>query len=229
MMKNNAGRAKVAIIGLKMVIIGLIALILVYVLAMYMRYSFRSGPRPSREFVDFAIVTFYLGFLFFAVTFVVCAMTFILWFTRAYRNLHILLPSSEKQYPFWTAAIVWFIPVFNLVVPYQIATELFDRTERYLLSKDVMDLRPKYDVIKGTWWAISVTFVVIVALSIRYMFRNLHSNIGHLGQMAGFMLAILAALLAIRMIKNYREMEKLIQQVERGSDSFSLKEGDLLD
>ncbi len=229
MMRSNAARAKAAIIGLWLLIIGLVAMISLSVLYIYMAYSFVNKiPFLSdtieliRYFVNSSMLLFLVSFLF-------CAVAFILWFTRAYRNLHVLLPNSKKKYPFWVAAIAWFVPFFNFVAPYKIATDLFDKTERYLLAEGAMDLRPKYDIMKGMWWATSLVSFLILGLSFRIFLINAQSKVGLIGHFIGFSIAIVAVFFAIRMIKNYREMEKLIQQVESGSGSFSLKEGDLLD
>ena len=95
----------------------------------------------------------FISILLLLITLLICAILFILWLTRAYRNLHHLLPNSKKKYPYWFAAVAWYIPFFNLIAPYNIATDLFDKTERYLLGMGYMDLKPKYDIIKGWWWA----------------------------------------------------------------------------
>ena len=229
MIRDNRSRAKAAIIGLWVIFGGLLVMVLLYTFGFGMRIAFNNGFQPSRVFVERVGLLASLSFILFLITLVICAVTFILWFTRAYRNLHVVLPRSKKKYPFWVASIAWFIPVFNLVAPYQIATDLFDKTQRYLLSEGVMDLRPKYDVTKGSWWAISIASLVVIALSLRYMIRSGDFVFGFLGHIIGFTIALLAVIFAVKMIRNYREMEKLIQQVESGSGSFSLKEGDLLD
>ena len=228
-MRSNAGRAKAAIISFWFVIFGLMLNIGVNALFVYFLYSFQNNLPISEDFMVLSRKFSFISILLLLITLLICAILFILWLTRAYRNLHHRLPNSKKKYPYWFAAVAWYIPFFNLIAPYNIATDLFDKTERYLLGMGYMDLRPKYDIIKGWWWATFIASIILVVFSERYMMKDVTSVKGPVVHIIGYATAIVSAFFAIKMIKNYREMEELIKQIETGSANFQLKEGDLLD
>lgn len=229
MMRNNLWRARIAIIALRLSIFALVLLALIFGLQLFYPSVFLDRTYMPNEFTPLALIAKASSYLIFLVSSLFTGIAFILWFTRAYRNLRVLLPHSMLKYPYWVAALAWFVPFFNLVAPYKIATDLFDKTERYLLREGSMELRPTYDIIKGWWWATWIASTLLIVLSERYQRIEMLSYFGPIAHIIGFITAIVSAIFAIKMIKNYSEMEELIKQLETGNTGFHLKDGDLLD
>lgn len=177
------------------------------------------------------LVIYSIGTILYAITYLLCAVFFILWFVRAYRNIQIHLPNSRFRYKPWVGAVCWFIPIWNLFGPYQIATDLFDRTERYLVSEDVMDLKPNYDVVKGSWWGLWIISAIIIRVSHYHLGNFPNSYLLHSTHILGFLLSGVCAFVAVKMIKNYSEMERLLSQLKTGnvSNPSRMTNNDLLD
>ena len=57
-------------------------------------------------------------------------ITFIMWFFRAYKNLHILKIKLLQHSPGWAIG-AWFVPFLNLVRPFQIMNEIWENTQIY--------------------------------------------------------------------------------------------------
>lgn len=78
----------------------------------------------------------------------VTGIAFILWFSRAYRNLHrIGVPGMEWK-PGWAAGS-WFVPFVNLAVPVVIMKEIWYKTQEQTVSEDeyIHTATPV-----GWWW-----------------------------------------------------------------------------
>ena len=75
---------------------------------------------------------------------------FIMWFRRAYYNLH-QLPWNNARYTEGWAAGSWFVPIINLWWPYQIMMDIWKGTQ-YALKERLGDPRPA--AIVGWWWAL---------------------------------------------------------------------------
>ncbi len=56
--------------------------------------------------------------------------SFLIWFHRAYRRLEVLEVGNRRYSATW-AVLGWFIPFLNLVRPYRVAIEIWERTDSY--------------------------------------------------------------------------------------------------
>lgn len=164
---------------------------------------------------------------------ILCAIVFIQWFRRAYFNLHQLLPSTQLRYTEGWAAGAWFIPVFNLFGPYQIATDLFRNSESLLVRKGFANAQPKLHVVAGWWWGLWVSRAILVTIS-----RQVNKNFdlltaGAVVDVLVSLCAIGAAYFAMEMIKIYAEMERYLvlvsDEVEDDVYQGNYSDDDLLD
>ncbi|MDG1331239.1 MAG: DUF4328 domain-containing protein [Crocinitomicaceae bacterium] len=230
-MRPNEQRAKLAIVFLYFVAAASFIFSLHYLVNIYIINSYETGDSPSFEQLDKLLVFFSLGTILYAICYLLCAIFFILWFTRAYRNLQIVLPKSKFAYRPWAAAVVWFIPLWNIFGPYKIATNLFDKAEDYLMSEDKWMRNRNFDIVKGTWWALWITSAVLVRTSTYYANKNVLSVEANVGAFIGFLLSITCALVGVQMIKNYSKMEKLLMKLDSNDSSISstITNDDLLD
>jgi len=64
----------------------------------------------------------------------ISAVTFIMWFRRAYFNLHSRV--SKLSFTEGWAAGAWFVPIVNLGRPLNIMQELYNKTAALLKEKD---------------------------------------------------------------------------------------------
>ncbi len=211
--------------------VGSLIFALTYSLNFYFLYVNANHLSFSEEELNVFVVIYYGGISVYSLCYLIGAIFFILWFLRAYRNIQILLPKSKFHYKPWAAVVSWFIPIWNLIGPYHIATDLFDRTERYLVSENAMDLRPRYDIVKGVWWGLWIVSGVVTRVSQYHLGNFPDSYVGHTSMFVGFLLSALCAFFAVKMIKNYSEMEKILTQVQTGENyrELEMKSDDLLD
>ncbi len=229
--RPNDRRAKWAIVSLYVALAGCVLFALVNVINFYILFKNHSDTPVLLEEWNTLLIAYSVGTILYAITYLICVIFFILWFVRAYQNIQIHLPNSRFRYKPWVAVVSWFIPIWNLFGPYQIATDLFDRTERYLVSEDAMDLTPKYDLVKGTWWGLWIISAIIIRVSHYHLSNFPDSYLLHSTHIIGFLLAGVCALFAVKMIKNYLEMERLLNQLRNGvsSDTIPMANNDLLD
>jgi len=148
---------------------------------------------------------------------IVSIVTFIRWFRRAYYNLNVL--TNECAYDDSWAAKAWFIPFLNLIRPYEMMKELYDKTDKYLLEKFLLTDETEYyaeqlkpDVLKW-WWGVSITLVSVYTLQFiisfvdEFLFVGMISN-GIFGILKVGLL-ILSGIMLISIIRNYQKAEKL--------------------
>lgn len=157
------------------------------------------------------------------IVFIFAIIYFIRWFRRAYNNLH-AVPSVNPLFSEGWAAGAWFVPFLNLVRPYQIMKEIWEKTQQavtYRLGNE------KPSTLVGVWWA-------------GYLVMNIYNNIASrlylqaegvdelltattLGIIGEF-IATPVVVLAMIMIRRTNEFEQaLYQEAQEPSDSvFSL-------
>jgi hypothetical protein len=75
---------------------------------------------------------------------------FIMWFRRAYYNLHCLSWNYARHTEGWAAG-AWFIPILNLVWPYQIMEDIWKGTQNAIRERLG---EPQSAAIVGWWWAL---------------------------------------------------------------------------
>ncbi|TND09768.1 MAG: hypothetical protein FD123_892 [Bacteroidetes bacterium] len=127
---------------------------------------------------------------------------FIMWFRRAYYNLHAINYRTLRYTEGWAAG-AWFIPFLNLAWPYQIMSDIWHATQHAVQVKTGI-VRPIQSAsIVGWWWGI-------------YLANNFTANIlSRLdpeqmvpGQaFIGFPLEFLSIFLTIQMIRQARVFE----------------------
>lgn len=91
---------------------------------------------------------------------IITATFFIMWFRRAYFNLHTL--KVNLQYTEGWAAGSWFVPILNLFRPYQIMEEIWVNTQ---VQIDKPEEEPK--ILLGVWWGLWIIGGIIDRISTR--------------------------------------------------------------
>ena len=95
--------------------------------------------------------------------FILAIVFFIMWFRRAYYNLH-ELPWHNARYTEGWAAGSWFVPVINLWWPYQIMVDIWRGTQNAL--RDRLG-EPQPTTIIGWWWALRLISGIFGNISAR--------------------------------------------------------------
>jgi hypothetical protein len=150
---------------------------------------------------------------------IACATTFIMWFRRAYANLHRLNSGSILSYEEGWAAGAWFVPFLNLVRPFTIMKEIWNETQSNIPGKE------KHDGIQGTaligwWWAAWLTYNIVTnATSRMNQGTDPESLASYLRTDAvTSLLVVPAALLAIQVVLQTNRFEQELYSAHRMSD-----------
>ncbi|GAB2813188.1 DUF4328 domain-containing protein [Ferruginibacter profundus] len=152
----------------------------------------------------------------------ICTMVFfILWFRRAYNNLHLTNEVNLLYTEGWAAG-AWFVPFLNLVRPYQIMIEIWNKTQE--ATKNLLSF--KGGTIVGWWWAIYLISNIITNFTSRVF--NDNTSLDGLtsstyAQIVSNSFEIISITLTIIMVKKTADMEAKLYE------SFQITEDDKAD
>ncbi|HLV51159.1 MAG TPA: DUF4328 domain-containing protein [Flavobacterium sp.] len=216
-MKPNYQRAQTAIILIW------VSLVMDIIFAFFSHRQIgllQQGINSNKEFPLSALETngYILGIIgiLSVVIYIVTAVAFLLWFSRAYSNLYTKVENLifSKSAAVWA----WFIPIINLFRPYTIMKEMYRRTDDYIkengLIKKHIDLSQRKILI---WWILWITGnLVRYALSLTY--RENDDTIDSLITISWIHIAmsliiIPSGIYAIKVIKRYAETEELLLKI----------------
>jgi hypothetical protein len=137
-------------------------------------------------------------------------ITIILWFRRAYFNLH--LRFNNLTYSEGWAAGGWFVPFMSLVVPYQIFNDLFTNTKTFLEKHHVLECKKLNDTLLITWWIVWICNTLA-----QNIFERVTRNETDITKLANYTLVdigftvidIVALIMFIAIVKAYSEIEPI--------------------
>jgi len=139
----------------------------------------------------------------------VSAVTFILWFRRAYFNLHQKVGNLSQ--PEGWAAGAWFVPIINLYRPYQIMKELYVETKEILFrtgtGKDFSTAA------LGWWWTLWIISNILGQFVFRYSLRAKTIDELITSTVAGMVSNIIGiplAIITVKIISDYAKVEPLL-------------------
>jgi len=148
-------------------------------------------------------IVFYINSLVLIAT----VVFFIMWFRRAYHNLQ--KAGQITEFTEGWAAGGWFVPFMNLVRPYKIMVEIWEKTQRAI--PHIIGSRSSQIV--GIWWAVYIVSGIVSNIA----YRMAEGNIGMDGlvnaswvHIAADLVDIAAAIVAVMMIKQTSEMEQAL-------------------
>ena len=131
---------------------------------------------------------------------IVTFIRFIKWFRSAYCNLNRLGIETDKKEE-WAAGS-WFIPFYNLVAPYLIMNEIWDKTHKYY-KENTEDTN-----ILGVWWALWVAANIMTNLSVNIIFSGEGVETHFIITIIADILWIPATYVTINLIKKVAFFEK---------------------
>ncbi len=212
-LKPNAQRAKIARILIWIVLaitaVALVSLILQCILL----YLVENGSFVSFELVNVNEVIMSAIPNIYTIVNIVSAVTFILWFERAYRNLHQKV--NYLRYEDGWAVGCWFVPIISLYYPYRIMKELYVETNG-ILSKQSNNPVKYNTVYVEVWWTLFI-FNGILGVALQQYTKVVDEGYEYFQLMfmlmAYFSYIIILALVTIKVIRDYSKMEQVLMQL----------------
>lgn len=219
-LKNNENRAKNALSLLWIIFIMYFVLIFSDILQTLMLNDIKSGITVSMEKVQLNdLRQLIVSYLYLAI-FIISAITFILWFRRAYYNLHQKV--TYLNYSEGWAAGAWFVPVVFLFYPLQIMKELYYETHELLEKNQIQPKAKNNQLLIGCWWALWI----IVELLSRYEFIKMRSatTVDDVLFLTNFsivstILALVNTVLIIKLVKDYALLESQLYTISEELDN----------
>lgn len=214
-LRPNEQRARNAITLIRIVLV----LEIIAFISGYFQYNLlkgvADGGEVSTETANANDTREQIVAILYMVAMIVSAVTFIQWFRRAYYNLH--LKVSYLNYSEGWAAGSWFVPILSLFRPFQIMKELYQETQVLLARKGLEYNHQLSTNTLGIWWALWVVNNILSQFAFR---TNMKADTiddyitGTLAGMAGNLIGIPLAFLAIKVISDYAVVEPLLKEVQ---------------
>lgn len=144
------------------------------------------------------------------VAFVATGSVWLLWLQQAYRNLRLVGTRRSRFSSGWAVAF-WLIPFINLVRPYEIVKELWQRSEARN-DRDSFDGLPAPAFIPW-WWATCVLSGLgrlHATLTVEAQAANSAAGLTNVAVLEDA-LGVVAAVLAIRLVRGITGLQQLFQ------------------
>lgn len=231
-LKPNDQRAKVAVILIWIVMsISIITIISCYFQNVLLKKALRgesisSVVANSNDMRQSIIVISFLVF------YIISAFTFIMWFRRAYFNLHLKVKNLAHSEG-WAAGS-WFVPLMNLGRPFNIMKELFYESTRVLERAGVSEKKEVNFNLISLWWGLWIFEGISDRALARY--SKDHQQISELifatnWEIVNSLVMIPLAIVTIKVIKNYSIIEEKLRllPLDSANQKIILGDNDLLD
>lgn len=228
--RSNTDRAKKAKSMIKFVIISAIVMSPISLFGVFQYNNIVSMNIDRSSLAIYGILAGLIG-LVLLVANILAIVYFIMWFRRAYYNLHQIAPKGLHYTEGWAAG-AWFIPIFNWFGPYNIATDLFTKTEALLVKNNLMEPNPEQHKAKGWWWGLWIASSIstnISSRSERYLLPDGLLILAIVLTVLSLVLTVGAGYFCLKTIDNYSKMEKLLPELTGKVSSVSSDNQDLLD
>jgi len=149
------------------------------------------------------------GYLFF---FIVSGITFIMWFKRAYFNLHQRV--RNLSYTEGWAIGAWFVPIISLYRPYKIMKELYEETKKLLKKSDLLHFNDLSTIYLGYWWALWIISGILTQIYYRFPVNTIQNfSDATMVDIFSNILGIPLALITIKIIKDYAKFEPKLKEL----------------
>lgn len=178
----------------------------------------KSGEMTNESAEESDSIVSLIAILFLG-SLIVSATTFIMWFRRAYANLHRLDGVVILNHTEGWAAGAWFVPILNLFRPFEIMKEIWWETQNNIPGKAERDGIQSNELI-GWWWGSWVTYNIVSRLTSR-MSRSYDPDVVAFWLRAdalGSLLVVPAAILAVQVIQRTNRFEQELYTTRRMSD-----------
>ena len=213
-LRPNAKRATYAITAIKVVL----AINIIVLISWYLQYNLLQNiaqGQISIEKVESNNIRVEILDNIYSLSYIISIILFIMWFRRAYYNLH-----KKVTYLSWKegwASGAWFVPILNLYRPYQIMIEMYEETQELLLQKDSNSNLKLSTLYVGLWWALWSICGIIG--NIRHYIQMKTETIKEqtditLLNIIYSIILISLAIITIKVIKDYSKAESFLLDIE---------------
>lgn len=234
LLRPNKTRAKAAMIFLLLALITDLAFIVSNYMQLDLLKSLQAGTAISDAEANQNDMR-HLGIIAVSMmAYLGCVITFIMWFRRAYYNLHQRV--SGLAYSDGWAAGGWFVPFLNLARPVQIMSEMARETQNLLVREKLMEPKKALGFLVPTWWTLWLLDRIVANGFERAMTneKNMETLEGIISQTNASLYAsfssIPLAVVAILMIRAYSKQEDLLPLVNTSpTERPIITDNDLLD
>ncbi len=219
--KDNSARAK-QIISIFWVVI---ALSVLNMGSLYWQYLLLTDAQINPDGADMSkIETSDLLQLSIGIATIVIAILnivfFIMWFRRAYNNLHALQNNYATMGEGWAAG-AWFVPFLNLVRPYQIMNEIWQGTQKALTHKLG---EPRSNSLIGFWWALYLIMNIYGIIVARFTMNDENIDMLLAASKLDFiyeLISVPAAIITVIMIQKTQVFENaLLEESQQPAESI---------
>ena len=180
-----------------------------------------NGIEISEETASVSDTTEQILGIVYSVVFVISGIVFIRWFRRAYYNLSLL--NVRLSFTEGWAAGSWFVPIIYLFRPYQIMKELYTKT-KLLLNTNKINLHQDFKTnILGYWWVLWIISNLLSHFIFRYSLKvETLEEIMRLSVVSiiSNIIGIPSAILAIKVVKDYSNVEPLLHKINTENKSL---------
>lgn len=204
--RPNEQRANIAILMIWIVLaMEIVSLISNYFQLELLNHTLEGNPLPMEEINANDTRVQLIGVLY-LIVYIISGITFIMWFSRAYFNLHNRL--DELEYSDGWAAGSWFVPIIGLFRPYKIMKEIYEENLTILYRKDI-DTNISTQFL-GWWWFLWIASGVLGQISFRL---TLHADdlnklvTSTTVEIASNIIAIPLAIIAVKVVKDASTLE----------------------
>ena len=195
-------------INLGLAFLGFISAVFQY----YLIDSARNGNSVSTNLAEASDMAESLIAIINLIAYIISIVFFIMWFRRAYRNLHQL--TGNLSYTEGWAAGAWFVPILSLFRPYQIMKEMYDETDTILTQTNNIGSSLKKSHLPWWWILGMITGQLVFRFS-----RNTNSiDDVHIYTVINLIDAIVnipLTLLAIKVVKEYAFIEPELVSIQQ--------------
>lgn len=211
--KPNGKRAKIA-----MLLVSLVMLInLVKITSLFFQYQLlamvQSGEVVTEQMATSNDTRQLVIEVMLLAIYLVSAVTFIMWFRRAYFNMHMRVRSGNHAEG-WAAGS-WFVPVLSFFRPYNIMYEMWKESTSLLELRAGNVSFPESRYLLGIWWTLWIlaSFVVKVVDKIIDENQTIEQLMDYtLAAMFLASLFIPLSLVTLKVISGYNQIESTLAE-----------------
>jgi hypothetical protein len=222
-LRHNDKRARLAITLILVVLLMDIFTIFASSLQLNLLHDANKGEMITTDEVSINSLRMLVSAILYSIAFIVSAVTFILWFRRAYYNL---AQRRSLRFSDGWAAGSWFVPFINLGRPLVMMREMYNECKSMLNKADKTLRQPRNANLPIVWWVLWLGVNVLSNFNSRLtegadtVPELINSTIFDIVVAAA---GIILALITVRVIKNYNEAEKLMIEKDKEMRMSRLK------
>ncbi len=213
-MKPNGERARAAVT----MVCAVLVIEIITIISTYLQYDLLDNYAKGVAYTDEQLgnndLRVQLVMVVYWVFFIMSGIIFIMWFRRAYFNLHQL--GRSLQFSEAWAVGSWFVPILSFFRPFMIMKELFNTTELVLYRSGIKSIKNFPMTYLGLWWVLWLLNNIMVQI-LKNMtpqgdeFQQLYNE--SLFYIAQSIVSIFTGILVIKIILAYDVRERLLHKL----------------